>query len=139
MTSQYEAWFKDVTGGRDYADRGVARIGVGSPRENPVRLTRQDWRGPQAAWEATGLGHWEVDVRRAGTYDVTLRFAALTQPGTIHFALGERALQHELATGATTAAFNRVPLPRGAGRLESWVTQDDRRIGMLDVVVTHVR
>jgi len=139
MTNQYEAWFKDVTGGRDYTDRGIARIVIGSPGENPVRLTRQDWRGPQAAWTATSLGYWEVDVRRAGVYDVTMRFAELTKPGTISFALGASTLRKEVSAGAGSAIFNRVRLTRGAGRLESWVTQEDRRIGMLEVVVTRAR
>jgi arylsulfatase A-like enzyme len=139
MTNQYEAWFKDVTGGRDYTDRGIARIVIGSPGENPVRLTRQDWRGPQAAWTATSLGYWEVDVQRAGMYDVTLRFAELAKPGTISFALGASTLQKEVSAGAGSAIFNRVRLTRGAGRLESWVTQEDRRIGMLEVVVTRAR
>jgi arylsulfatase A-like enzyme len=139
MTSHYEAWFRDVTNGRDYSDRGIARIRIGSPQENPVRLTRQDWRGAHAGWTATSLGHWEVDVLRPGTYDVTLRFANVNKPGTISFALGEATLQKEVPAGAVTTTFNQVRLARGAGRLESWVTQDDRRIGMLDVVVTHVR
>jgi hypothetical protein len=139
MKAQYEAWFRDVTTGRDYADRGIARIGIGSPRENPVRLTRQDWRGPQAGWTPTSVGHWEVDVRRAGTYGITLRFAKLNGPGTVGLALGGTTLQHDVPAGAITATFSQVPLARGAGRLESWVTQDDRRIGMLDVVVEHVR
>ena len=136
MTNQYEAWFRDVTGGRDYADRGIARIAIGSPRENPVRLTRQDWRGPQAAWTATSLGHWEVDVQRAGIYDVTLRFAGLTKPGIVSFALGASTLQRRVPAGASRAVFNRVRVTRGAGRLESWVTQDARRIGMLDAIIT---
>lgn len=139
MTNQYEDWFKSVTSGRDYADRGIARIVIGSPRENPVRLTRQDWRGPQAAWTATSLGHWQVDVQRAGMYDVTLRFAELAQPGTLSFVLGASTRQKEVPAGAGSATFKRVRLTRGAGRLESWVTQDDRRIGMLDVVVTRAR
>ncbi|MGI8784349.1 MAG: arylsulfatase [Acidobacteriota bacterium] len=139
MTDQYEAWFRDVTSGRDYADGGIARIRVGSPHENPVRLTRQDWRGAQAGWTATSLGHWEVDVGRTGVYEVTLRFAKVNKPGTISFALGERKLQKEVPAGATAATFHQVRLARGVGRLESWVTQDDRRIGMLDVVVKRVR
>lgn len=139
MTNQYEAWFKDVTGGRDYTDRGIARIVIGSSRENPVRLTRQDWRGPQAAWTATSLGYWEVDVRRAGSYDVTLRFAELTKPGTISLSLGTSTLQKEIPAGAESATFTRVRLTRGAGRLESWITQGDRRIGVLDVTVTRRR
>ena len=139
MTAQYEAWFKDVTSRRDYTDRGIARIRIGTPQENPVRLTRQDWRGGQAGWTATSLGHWEVDVQRAAAYDITLRFATLNTPGTVTVALGERRAQREVPAGATTATFNQLRLAAGAGGLEAWVTQGDRRIGMLDVVVTQPR
>jgi arylsulfatase A-like enzyme len=139
MTAQYEAWFKDVTGERDYADRGIPRISLGSPREKVVRLTRQDWRGPEAGWTPTSLGHWEVDVRREGVYEVTLRFAELRKPGVIGLAIGEQTLQKVDATGATTTTFGQLRLRRGAARLEGWVTEDDRRIGVVDVVVKHVR
>ena len=139
MRRQYEAWFQDVTGRRDYADDGIARIGLGARQENPVRLTRQDWRGPQAAWTPAGLGHWQVDVLRAGAYDITLRFAPLSQSGIASFALGGTRLEQSIPAGATTANFSQVRLARGPGRLESWVTQGDRRIGMLDVVVRNLR
>lgn len=136
MTAQYEAWFRDVTSGRDYSDPGIARIAIGAPRENPVRLTRQDWRGPQAGWTPTSVGHWEVDVRRAGAYDIAVRFAALQTPGTVRVTLGGHTAMNALPAGATTATFTRVRLAPGAGRLEGWITQDERRIGLLDVVVT---
>ena len=137
MSNAYEAWFRDVTGGRDYTDRGVARISLGSTHENPVRLTRQDWRGAQAGWTPTSVGHWEVDVRRTGSYDVALRFAALKMPGAVSFVLGEAKRQQSIPEGATTATLDNLHLASGAARLEAWVTEGDRRIGMLDVVVTH--
>ena len=136
MTTQYEAWFGDVTSRRDYTDPGIARIVIGAPRENPVRLTRQDWRGPQAGWTPTSVGHWEVDVRRAGAYDIAVRFAALQTPGSVRVTLGGQTATNALSAGATTATFTRVRLAPGAGRLEGWITQDERRIGLLDVVVT---
>ena len=79
------------------------------------------------------------NLRRAGAYDITLRFAEVKKPGTISFALGKSTGQKEVPAGATAATFNQVRLAPGAGRLESWVTQDEGRIGMLDVTVTHVR
>ena len=39
---------------------------IGTEHENPVVLTRQDWRGPKATWRPDGLGYWEVDVRDRG-------------------------------------------------------------------------
>ena len=139
MTRDYEAWFRDVTSGRDYSDSGVARIGIGSAHENPVRLTRQDWRGAQSGWTPASLGHWEVDVRRAGMYEATVRFNKLNRPGTISLVVGAVTLKKELPPGATTTTFQQLRLAGGAGRLESWVTQDERRIGILDVVVKRVQ
>jgi arylsulfatase A-like enzyme len=69
LKKEYETWFADVTG------KGFAppRIVIGSEKENPVRLSRQDWRGPKAGWNADSIGHWEVKFERAGEYKVTVR------------------------------------------------------------------
>lgn len=135
MKAEYDRWFEEVTGARDYSDRGVPRIQIGSPREPVVRLTRQDWRGPEAAWSPTGLGHWEVDVQAAGPYDVTVRFAKLAAPGRVMLQAGGTPIEQAVDAGATTATFQQVRLEPGPARIESWVTQADRRTGMLDVVV----
>ena len=65
LKAQYDAWFNDVTAGRDYTV--PARIFLGASQENPVLLTRQDWRGTHATMGPKGIGHWEVNVvaRRA--------------------------------------------------------------------------
>lgn len=135
MKAEYDRWFEEVAGARDFTDRGVARMRLGSPREPVVRLTRQDWRGPDAAWSPTALGHWEVDVRDAGPYDVTARFAQLAAPGRVTLQAGGKPIEQAVDAGATSATFRQVRLQPGPARIESWVTQDDRRVGMLDVVI----
>lgn len=140
LRREYEAWFNDVTSGRDYTDAGIARIVIGDPREDPVRLTRQDWRGPHAGWTPTSLGHWEVAVRRSGTYNVTLRFAESRSARVIRFSLGESRLEKDVPAGATATILQGVRAKRGAARLESWVEDaGDRGLGMIDVVVKRVR
>jgi arylsulfatase/arylsulfatase A len=69
LKREYEAWFADVT------KNGFAppRIVLGSEKENPVRLSRQDWRGEKAGWAADSVGHWEVEFERAGRYELTAR------------------------------------------------------------------
>jgi len=69
LKAEYEKWFADVT------KKGFAppRIIVGNEKENPVRLSRQDWRGPKVGWSADSEGHWEIEVERAGNYRVTVR------------------------------------------------------------------
>ena len=69
MKREYEKWFKDVTSGRDYTN--PSRIVLGAPQANPVRLTPQDWRGPQAGWTPQSLGHWEVNVAQPGVYEIS--------------------------------------------------------------------
>ena len=63
LRAEYETWFKDVSSTRGYAP---VRIFIGTEHENPVSLSRQDWRGPLAAWSPKALGYWEVDVKRTG-------------------------------------------------------------------------
>jgi hypothetical protein len=68
LKKQYEAWFEDVTKGGFVPPRII----VGSEKENPLRLSRQDLRGPGASWTLDSIGHWEVKVERTGKYRVTL-------------------------------------------------------------------
>jgi arylsulfatase A-like enzyme len=68
LKKEYEAWFADVT------KKGFAPppIVIGSEKENPVRLSRQDWRGPKAGWGPEDIGHWTVKIEREGIYRVTI-------------------------------------------------------------------
>ncbi len=136
LQREYEAWFKDVTGGRDYADSGIAHIAVGDPREDPVRLTRQDWRGPRAGWSADSVGHWQVDVRHAGPYVLAMRFAALAGPGVLRVVFGGTTIEQKVPAGATTASLPNVRLARGTGPLAAYIVQDQRMVGMIDIVVS---
>ncbi|MBI5084787.1 MAG: arylsulfatase [Acidobacteria bacterium] len=111
----YDRWFADVARDHGYAP---PRIFLGAPQENPVLLTRQDWRGPSASWDAAGLGHYEVDVRAGGLYTVTLRFPALPANAEAEVRFGELRTQLPVRQGATEVVFERVALPPGPGRLE---------------------
>lgn len=132
----YDAWFTEVTGVRDYTDAGIARIAIGAPQENPVRLTRQDWRGPNAGWAPTSLGHWLVDVRRSGIYTITTRIAPLTKPGRVKLSIGATTLEQPLAAGAAVITFNDAKLASGAAMLTALVAAGDELRGAIDVVVT---
>ncbi|MBN9118661.1 MAG: arylsulfatase [Planctomycetes bacterium] len=119
LKKEYEAWFADVT------KKGFAppRVVIGSEKENPVRLSRQDWRGDKAGWAADSVGHWEVKFERPGRYKVTV------------YASGEIA-RCELRSAAVgyTGAFPRrqkdkvtfeVEYPARDERIEVIVAIDD--------------
>jgi arylsulfatase A-like enzyme len=139
LRREYEAWFRDVSATRGYAP---VRIALGTPHENPVVLTRQDWRGERAGWGPKNLGHWEVDVAAAGQYDVTLRFAAAGAAGTARFSLGPVQRETPIAKGDRECRFSSLPIAAGAGRLEASIitdgTTDGRPIGVQYVEVRRV-
>ena len=116
MRAEYEAWFRDVSATRGYAP---PRIVLGSAHENPVILTRQDWRGPRAGWAAESLGYWEVETARAGMYHITLRVPAAAAATPVRLTVGDVALAGEALAGATAHAFTAVRLDAGPARLEA--------------------
>ena len=133
MRQDYEAWFKDVTGARDYTV--PSRIYLGAPQQGEVLLTRQDWRGPNASWNPKGIGYWFVDVRRAGSYEVTLRFAKLDQPAIAKFMLGSVKFQQEVAVSETSVVLPNLHLPQGPAVLEAVLECGFSQVGMQYVEV----
>ena len=126
LRHETEAWFKDVSSTRGYAP---PRIQIGAPEEAQTVLTRQDWRGPQASWDADGLGHWEVRVVRAGRYEVRLRMPALPAAAQAALRIGGKTLEMPVAQGANRAIFTGVELPEGPARIEAALKAGGRTFG----------
>jgi len=126
LRAEYEAWFKDVSETRGYAP---PRILLGAPQENPVTLTRQDWRGAQG-WSDRDLGHWEVDVVQGGLYDCTLRFTPVRTDTTVTLKLGGLRQQQQVAKGSEACVFREMPLDAGPGRLEAILRFNGRSAGV---------
>ena len=60
LQREYEQWFEDVSSTRGYEP---PRISLGTEHEDPVILTRQDWRVERNdGWSDRHLGFWEVEV-----------------------------------------------------------------------------
>ncbi len=133
LKQEYEQWFKDVTSGRDYTN--PSRIALGAPQANPVRLTRQDWRGPQAGWTPQSLGYWEVEVSQRGVYEITARLDEIDNPAIVRFTFGQVRMQQEVPSKATRVVFNNVGLTSGKGRLQCVVEQAGVMTGVRDIEV----
>jgi len=116
MRRQYEAWFKDVTGARDYTV--PPRIHLGAPQQKEVLLTRQDGRMPNLTLTSKRIAIWFVDVRRDGDYAITLRFAKTTQRAVARFTLATVKAEAAVPVGETSVSFPRVRLPQGLATLE---------------------
>jgi arylsulfatase A-like enzyme len=113
----YEEWFRDVSSVRHYAP---PRIYIGTSHENPVVLTRQDWRTPPEPG-AAGPPWWEVDVRRACKCDIALTLDPIDKDTEAYFELGATSRKLAVAKGAAECRFTSVPLPAGPGQLKAYV------------------
>jgi arylsulfatase A-like enzyme len=134
MRKAYEEWFADVSASRGY---DPPRIHIGTPHENPVVLTRQDWRGAQG-WDDSNRGHWLLYVANAGSYDVTLTFSPLTEAGEVGFRLGDVERSVSLNEGAASYRFEGVTLAPGNGKLDTWLPHDGKQAGAYQVAVEKV-
>ena len=85
MRAAYQEWFEDVSATRGY---DPPPIHIGTPHENPVVLTRQDWRGAEG-WADNRRGWWELHVAKAAAYDLLLTFNPLTEDGEVGFSIGQ--------------------------------------------------
>jgi hypothetical protein len=137
LKRQYDDWFADVT------KKGFdpPRIVVGSDKEDPVRLSRQDWRGPKAGWEADSVGHWDVTVERTGRYEVRLRSRTDFDAWGIDATRWEQELGETAGTigklaalpGQKPATRNQtvtLELKKGPARLTAWVKSGGKQRGV---------
>jgi arylsulfatase A-like enzyme len=116
LKGEYAAWFDDVT------KKGFEppRIIIGSEKENPVRLSRQDWRGPKAGWGPGSVGHWEVKVARAGKYKVTVY--APGEFGKYAFLHIDGGIAGTRPDGWNDKVTFEAEIPSGEGRFEATAT-----------------
>ncbi|MCL5098456.1 MAG: sulfatase-like hydrolase/transferase, partial [Candidatus Omnitrophica bacterium] len=128
LKAAYDAWFKDVTSGRDY--RVPSRIFVGAPQENPVLLTRQDWRGSRASWGPEGIGYWEVNVVARAQYDIKLRFAPAKSEAEARLLCGSVSAKQSIKTGDQECVFKQVEFLPGHARLEATLLQGSAVLGV---------
>jgi hypothetical protein len=123
LRRETEAWFKDVSATRGYAP---PRIHIGAPQETETILTRQDWRGPKATWDGSGLGHWEVEVSRPGRYEFRFRLPSTPAAAAATLRCAGREVTAQLERGAMEIRFPGVELPKGPARVEALLDSNGR-------------
>lgn len=121
LQAVYASWFQDVT------KKGFQppRIHVGTKFEPMTRLSRQDWRGPQANWTPESRGYWELQAE-AGEYVAVVHAAKPSRE--FKLVLDQRELEVTLPEMQTRAEF-RFQLPSGPVRLQADVMNGLQRVG----------
>ena len=136
LRAAYADWLRDVSSTRGYAP---PRIAVGTVHEDPVVLTRQDWRmvGPDG-WGDTDLGFWEIRIHSAGAYQIRLLFGPAPGAGTAKLRVQQVQRQRSFDARATEVTFDEVPLDEGDARLEAVLEMGENRVGVRYVEVSLV-
>ena len=136
LKAAYDAWFDRLTDRRDFSV--PQRIDIGATNENPVLLTRQDWRGPRASWNRDGVGYWELNVVANAHYDIKLRFEHSRASGLARLACSGVSTEQPFPAGSEECSFKNIQLPTGPGRLEATLLEGAAVLGVKYVEVNKV-
>jgi len=136
LVKAYEKWFRDVSKTRpdNYAP---PRIHVGTPHENPVTLTRQDWRHEKGRpWAEDSNGRWLLFVAESGSYDVVLRFHSEDKSGRAALRINDAEFDNSVSAGQTEILFKGIRLQKGDTSLKATLTLGATEKGPWQVDVT---
>lgn len=120
LKTEMDNWYREIISAENL--RVLPNV-VGTPFENPVRLSRHELvRGYASGWFSRHyVGHYVMDVRKEGDYQIKLTFRdAITEPGKVEMKFGPvgRELQVENVP-ATEVVFADVLLPAGQHVLQT--------------------
>lgn len=135
MRNKYEQWFKDVGSTRpdNYAP---PRIHIGTDHENPVVLTRQDWRHIKGrTWAPDSNGYWELFAATSGKYDIRLRFPILETDARVTLEIAGTIFTADIFKGVAEYTFKSVSINRSKVRLLADLTDESGTRGPWQVDV----
>ncbi len=138
LRKAYEGWFRDVGSTRpdNYAP---PRIYIGTPHENPVTLTRQDWRHEKGRpWAGNSNGHWLLYVAESGRYDIELRFHSEDESGKAVLTVGDVVKEKSYSQDQTSLLFENISLNKGNAGLKATLTTNKAQKGPWQVDVTRI-
>jgi arylsulfatase A-like enzyme len=116
LKGEYEAWFKDVTA-KGFA---VPLTIIGSAKENPLVLSRQNWRGD---WKPETIGAWHLTAETAGKYKLTFHSRQKFE----RWSLGD--------SNSGTEASVEMELPAGPLTLKPVLSTGEKTFGPYHVTV----
>lgn len=141
LIEQYDNWLTDVGQSRGYHP---PRIHLGSRHQNPITLTRQDWRKTSqgGGWEPDARGHWLTFVTRPKNFDFTVRFprkklGLLNTPGTLELVINKASYTASIDSSSSSHQFRSIQIPKGNARIEARFWNNDKFQGVYQIVVSY--
>jgi len=137
LREAYDAWFRDVGSTRpdNYAPPSIH---VGTPYENPVVLTRQDWRTQSAdqGWAPNAVGNWMLHVADAGRYEIRCTFTQSDVTETLELGVAGVEQKARVDAGTTEHTFRATELIAGDATLDAVLTAGGNVRGVHQVYVS---
>ena len=131
MLAGYERWYSDVSHTRGFEPQPIF---LGTEYENPITLTRQDWRViGEDNWGPGGRGYWWVNSRSEGVYDIRVDFAPDERPGRVEFHFRSVDLEKEVEPDAESVTFENISVGVGLGKLETSIVRSGNAAGAMFV------
>jgi arylsulfatase A-like enzyme len=134
LRGDYETWWASLEPAMKHTVRHIL-----GGAENPMTLSSHDWLMPgvrPAAWHQSQIkrgdlinGPWAVDVKQAGTYEISLHrwppyLGKAMDITAARLAIGGLDESQSLEKDATGATF-KVKLKAGPTMLQTWLTRPD--------------
>jgi hypothetical protein len=142
MRLEYNVWWDSISTRFD----DYCYIVIGSPKENPSRITCHDWHGAKVPWNQPSVrnaqvanGFWAIEVERGGTYEFALRrwpevvdapINAKVEKGKAIKAITARLriagfdATEEVGADDKAVVF-KAKLKKGKTRMQTWFTDAD--------------
>jgi arylsulfatase A-like enzyme len=134
LKAQYDRWFDNVSHTRpDNYD--PPRIPIGTKYENPVVLTRQDWRKISAnPWLEEATGYWRLSNGQSAKYHILVRFRNQDDNGTITLTIGENVYRQPLQKDENQIIFEDILINEGPADLQAWLEMPgNKKVGSWQV------
>ncbi|MDE0958312.1 MAG: arylsulfatase [Planctomycetota bacterium] len=130
LLGDYEAWFLDVSSGRE-DPWAPPRIIIGTEHEKMTVLTRQDWRHTHGRpWARDSRGQWHVTIASEGPYRIECRFSPEKVPGVITLICGDLEVRQAILPTTRSCSFRSVELPVGDVEVEIHITEGEQIRGI---------
>ncbi len=136
LKSKYDNWFNNVSQTRP--DNFVPpRIPIGTKYENPVVLTRQDWRRiSENPWLEKATGYWRLKAEEPGKVDILVRFRKKDNTGLVNLMVGNRSYKQPLPTEQREIIFKNIEIEKGPIDLQAWLQMSgNKKVGSWQVEV----
>jgi len=129
LKKSYETWFEDVSNTRpdNYAP---PRIVIGSEFENPVILTRQDWRSQKGSWGADGSnGYWLLRAAQSGPYAIRVRFNPTQEDGKAELEIANQTISKHFAGNQNEIIFENIQISAVNFKLQVFLNMPSKTHG----------